>query len=148
MCFLQKLGKLFFIMKCGFFTLKSALNTKKQNRKKACRCLQCWVPVNITFLRAIMFRHCTKKWSFPLKILSVTVTKSAGNCGKLLIRSHLLKKSLMENFIFCAVWSNNQFYFISSVTKIVSHFLYLEELLSINEFGSFSIYVWLYSLST
>ena len=24
--------------------------------------------------------------------------------GKLLIRSHLLKKSLMDNFIFCAVW--------------------------------------------
>ena len=32
-----------------------------------------------------------KKWSFPLKISSVNVT------------SRLLKKSLMENFIFCAV---------------------------------------------
>ena len=37
-----------------------------------------------------------KKWSFPLKISSVNVTKSAG----LRIRSHILKKSLMENFIF------------------------------------------------
>ena len=33
-----------------------------------------------------------KKWSFLLSISSVYVTKS-----------HLLKKSLMENFIFCAV---------------------------------------------
>ena len=40
--------------------------------------------------------------SFPLKISSVNVTKSAGNCRKLQIWSHILKKSLMEN-IFCAV---------------------------------------------
>ena len=33
-----------------------------------------------------------KKWSFPLRISSVNVTTS-----------HLLKKSLMKNFIFCAV---------------------------------------------
>ena len=39
-----------------------------------------------------------KRWSFPLRISSVNVTKSA-----LRIWSHLLKKSLMENFIFCAV---------------------------------------------
>ena len=25
--------------------------------------------------------HWTKKWSFPLKVFSVNVTKSAGNCG-------------------------------------------------------------------
>ena len=40
-----------------------------------------------------------KKWSYPLRISSVNVTKSAS----LQIWSHLLKKSLMENFIFCAV---------------------------------------------
>ena len=41
-----------------------------------------------------------KKWSSPLKISSVNVTKSAGNCGF----GHIYwKKSLMENFIFCAV---------------------------------------------
>ena len=87
-----------------------------------------------------------KKWSFPLRIFSVNVTKSAGNCGfghiywrnppwktsfcvqcsclddlhifympyehntclhflraTLRIWSHLPKKFLMENFIFCAV---------------------------------------------
>ena len=38
-----------------------------------------------------------KKRSVPLRIPSVNVTKSTGNCG---IWSHLLKKSLMENFIF------------------------------------------------
>ena len=38
-------------------------------------------------------------------ISSVNVTKSAGNCGL----GHIyLKKSLMENFIFCAVFSVNK----------------------------------------
>ena len=41
-----------------------------------------------------------KKWSFPLRISSVNVTKSA----VLWIWSHSLEKFLMENFIFCAVW--------------------------------------------
>ena len=41
-----------------------------------------------------------KKWSFPLRISSVNVTKSAGNCGW----PHLLKKTLIVNFIFCAVF--------------------------------------------
>ena len=41
-----------------------------------------------------------KKWNFPLKTSSVNVTKSAVSCG-LRIWSHLLKKSLIENFIFC-----------------------------------------------
>ena len=36
---------------------------------------------------------CTKKLSFSLRISSVNVTKSAGNCE---IWSHLLKKSLMK----------------------------------------------------
>ena len=40
-----------------------------------------------------------KKWSFPSRIFSVNVTKSAVSCGF----NHLLTKSLMENFIFCAV---------------------------------------------
>ena len=40
-----------------------------------------------------------KKCNFPLRISSVNVTKSTVNCGTM----HLLKKSLMENFIFCAV---------------------------------------------
>ena len=43
-----------------------------------------------------------KKWSLPLKISSVNLTKFA---VFLQICSHLLKKSLMENFISCAVVS-------------------------------------------
>ena len=39
------------------------------------------------------------KSSFPLKISSV-------NVGKLRIQPHLLKKFVMENFIFCAVWNS------------------------------------------
>ena len=38
-----------------------------------------------------------KKGSFALRISSVNVTRSAGTADV------LLKKSLMENFIFCAV---------------------------------------------
>ena len=54
--------------------------------------------------------HCTKNEVFPLRISSVNVIKF-GNCGncekwKLWIGSHLLKKSLMENFIFFAVNSS------------------------------------------
>ena len=36
--------------------------------------------------------HCTKNKVFPIRISSVNVSKP-----------HLLKNSLMENFIFCAV---------------------------------------------
>ena len=36
-----------------------------------------------------------EKWSFPVRICSVNV--------KLRIWSHLLKKSVMKNFIFCVV---------------------------------------------
>ena len=43
----------------------------------------------------------TQKMKFPLRISSVNVAKSA-----VPIWSHLLKKSLMENFIFCAVTAN------------------------------------------
>ena len=42
-----------------------------------------------------------KKWIFPLRISSVNMTRSAVLQR---IWSHLLKKSLMKNFIFCAVW--------------------------------------------
>ena len=46
----------------------------------------------------LSLKNCTKKWSFPLRISSLNVTFSF-----LRIWAHLLKKSLMENFIFCAV---------------------------------------------
>ena len=49
-------------------------------------------------------RYCTsQKISFPLRISSVNATKSAVS-RKLQIWSHLLKKSLMESFTFCAVF--------------------------------------------
>ena len=61
----------------------------------------CLAPlVHDDFMLATSLRcHCTKKWSFPFRISSVNVTKCAGNR----IWSHLLKNSLMENLIFCAV---------------------------------------------
>ena len=56
-----------------------------------------------------------KKWSFPLRICPVNVTQSTENCHrKLRIWSHLLEKSLMENFIFC------------SVKPLINHFLGFE----------------------
>ena len=44
-------------------------------------------------------KHCTKM-NYPLSVSSVNATKSTEN---LRIWSQLLKKPLMENFIFCAV---------------------------------------------
>ena len=44
--------------------------------------------------------QCTKKWSFPLRISSVNVTKSAVSCGF----GHIYwRNPIIENFIFCAV---------------------------------------------
>ena len=59
-----------------------------------------------------------KKWGFPLRISSVNVTKSAGNCRF----GHLQKKSVMENFIFCAVrvkvWTCSHFDIDSVICKV------------------------------
>ena len=57
-----------------------------------------WYYVSLILLGKPLVLH--KKWSFPLRISSVNVTKSA----VLWIWSHSLEKFLMENFIFCAVW--------------------------------------------
>ena len=61
------------------------------------------------YVNLILTIRLHKKWSFPLRISSVNVTKSA---RKLWIFSNLLKKSLMENFIFCAVsdWLKRKIY--------------------------------------
>ena len=50
-------------------------------------------PMTVDVIKRVDW-HCTKKWSFPLRIFF-------SKCDQ--IRS-LLKKSLTENFIFCAVW--------------------------------------------
>ena len=48
-----------------------------------------------------------KKWSFPLRISSVSVTKSAVSC----IFDHIYWRNLMENFTFCAVRDFDLFLF-------------------------------------
>ena len=56
-----------------------------------------WLFWNVNFwARGFFTQH--KKWSFPLRISSVNLQ----------IWSHLLKKSLMENFIFCVVSHNSK----------------------------------------
>ena len=67
---------------------------------------------NITWTKLMVFFSLHKKWSFPLRISLVNVTKSSGNSGF----GHInLKKSLMENLIFCAVFliMNNKKYGIA-----------------------------------
>ena len=59
-----------------------------------------------------------KKWSFALRISSVNVTKSAGNC------SHLLKKSLVESFIFCAVMLKKSAAIFKKLWKFVKSFVF------------------------
>ena len=55
---------------------------------------------NIYFSQACKVYPLHKKWSFPLRVSSViNVTKSAEKCGF----GQLLKKSIMENFIFCTL---------------------------------------------
>ena len=65
---------------CSMLTIK----TTEQHQYNLLWCL-------FVELEHMQHRILHKKWSFPLRISSVNVTKSA------------LKKSLMENFIFCAV---------------------------------------------
>ena len=69
-------------------------------------CIQSLKPTPYPFSRRIMkdakMKHTVytvQETNFPLRISSVYVTKSTW----MQIWSHLLKKSLMENFIFCAV---------------------------------------------
>ena len=54
----------------------------------------------VQYYLCFMYHSLHKKWNFPLKIPSVNVTRSPGNCG---FWSQVLKKSLMENFIPLAV---------------------------------------------
>ena len=51
---------------------------------------------NAVYIAGCIISNCTKNESFPLRI-------SKDFCRFLRIWSHLLKKSLMENFIFCEV---------------------------------------------
>ena len=61
--------------------------------------------------------HCTKKWSFPLRISSVNVTKSAGNCrlGHIYWRNSEWKTSFFvqcnerETIILIWVWKGETF---------------------------------------
>ena len=48
----------------------------------------------------VLVINTAQKWNFSLRISQVNVTKSAGNCG---FGYTYWKKSVMENFIFCAV---------------------------------------------
>ena len=47
--------------------------------------------------------YTAQKWSFPLRISSKIVISSVNMHSKCAVWLHLLKKSLMENFIFCVV---------------------------------------------
>ena len=66
-----------------------------------------------------------KKWSFPLRISSVNFFR------KLRIWSHLLKKSLTENFIFCAMYS--AMFYAVSLFPITWSFFSLAKFLIIHE---------------
>ena len=78
--------------------------------------IPCWYLLSSNLRATTYCKSCNaKKWSFPWKSYSLHAIRSAG----LWVWSHLLKKSLMENFIFlcCAKSYNIQAY--------ESHLLYL-----------------------
>ena len=87
-------------------------------------------------MRETFYETLHKKWSFPWRLSSVNVTKSAVSSHllkNLLIWSHLLKKSLMEGTLFYAVkklsfpscWGmkiwrfNTRFVIMLSVSKLI-----------------------------
>ena len=84
-----------------FFVYKFPIRLSRTNNKKVMQKLLNLSKVYVTF--SIISLH--KKRSFLLRISSVNVTKSTGNCAFSRIY-HLMKKSAMENFIFCAVSLN------------------------------------------
>ena len=77
-------------------------------------------PINFIILNKMgqvgIHRTLHKKLSFPLRISSVYVTKSA---GKSQICSHLLKKFLMENSFFMLWYSNRHLVSERFIFKIV-----------------------------
>ena len=85
------------------FSRKTSLLNIYQNFKEL---LQTTLKYFFNFFRCEFCWECNlayslhKKWSFPLRISSVNVTKSVvfGGFGE-----HIPKKSLMENFIFSSV---------------------------------------------
>ena len=71
----------------------------RQKSNFSARCYHCsnnWLTYRLHYciLHATSLKWLLKKWSFPLKISSINVR----------IWSHLLEKSLMENFFFCTVF--------------------------------------------
>ena len=113
-CFCKDCGVSFFVVE----RLKLVAASKKMNplRRKYCTCvphrqlfygkfsitaefcwdrLECWSDHGSDELIDLSLH---KKWSFPLRISTVNVTKSAGNCGF----GHIYWRN-PENFVFCAV---------------------------------------------
>ena len=89
-----------------FFSQKTAL--LKQNMKDNRPCLKFSFEKSNLYVKNFVLKICLmscsgqalhKKWSFPLRKSSVNVVHR-----KLRVWSYLLEKSLLENFIFCAVW--------------------------------------------
>ena len=86
--------------KSSFFYRTPPLSTSKS---KLFRTYICYILFSKPFkvLKCFFLQQTLhKKWSFPLRISSVNVTKSAGNWGF----GHIYwRNPLIENFIFCAV---------------------------------------------
>ena len=62
----------------GSFSSLSIVNLDQVNVGwGTCSC----IAFELTFPHIVKFTHCTKKWSFPCRISSVNVTKSAVFCG-------------------------------------------------------------------
>ena len=79
---------------------------------KTTLCMSCY-DMTAKFKVINKYSHCTKKWSFPLRISSHLLG----------IWSHLLKKSLMENIIFCTVSSISLFHLNNIWLPLVSMFI-------------------------
>ena len=87
---------------------KNSSSSKTNSSKKVVKDRKCRQPRDVTVILGESMVTLHKKWISPLRISSVNVTKPAFYCR---FGHNLLKKSLIENFIFCAlsklwkVWS-------------------------------------------
>ena len=97
------------------------------------------------FLKHFCEETLYKKWSFPLRIFLLNVTKSAGNCGLATFTEEILNRKL--HFL-C---SENKQAVVSNITKIVVFFfngiLYIQSSnIGRSLFWQRSTYKWIYGI--
>ena len=99
-----KNGRIMLLTKCALCNSKKSKFIKEQETRGLFR--------NLMGIKIPILSDTAKKMEFSIKDF---FSKCDQICRKLRTWSHFLKKSLMENFIFCEVWFTHNKYFILKV---------------------------------